>query len=286
MSNNKTSRRDLIIKDTHRALLYEDGMLVRVLEAGRYEYPKAPLFGRAKQIDTVLVDMRERDMTIKGQEILTADKVAIRVSIIVRFRVVDAKAAIHAVDDYEARIYTDVQLAARRSLASMALEDILTNRNQLSDDILSEVKESAASYGVEIGRADVKDLMFPGNLEQVMNYVLTAERTSEAKLIEARAKAEVERIDAQTRAESQRLKAEADAAQTRLIAEADAEAQRIKTQAEARDLAEREQAVVLYKDNPALLRVLELEALRELAQTATARLYIGFGQDVRVDEKD
>jgi regulator of protease activity HflC (stomatin/prohibitin superfamily) len=140
------------------------------------------------------------------------------------------------------------------SLASMALEDILTNRNQLSDDILSEVKESAASYGVEIGRADVKDLMFPGNLEQVMNYVLTAERTSEAKLIEARAKAEVERIDAQTRADAQRLKSEADAAQTRVIAEAEADAQRIKTQAEARDLAEREQAVILYKDNPALLR--------------------------------
>jgi regulator of protease activity HflC (stomatin/prohibitin superfamily) len=286
MSNNTTFRRDLIIKDTHRALWYEDGVLVKVLKAGRYEYPKAPLFGRSKQIEAVLVDMRERDMTIKGQEILTADKVAIRVSIIVRFRVVDAQAAIHAVDDYEARIYTDVQLAARRSLASMALEDILTNRNQLSDDILSEMKESAAGYGVEIGRADVKDLMFPGNLEQVMNYVLTAERTWEAKLIEARAKAEVDRIEAQTRAEAHRIEAEAGAAQTRLIAEAEAEAQRIKTQAENQGLAEREKAVALYKNNPALLRVLELEALREMAHTANARFYVGFGQDVKVDVKD
>jgi regulator of protease activity HflC (stomatin/prohibitin superfamily) len=287
MSNYRSVvRRDLIIKDTHRALWYEDGVLLKVLEAGRYEYPKIPLFGRAKQVETVLVDMRERDMTIKGQEILTADKVAIRVSIIVRFRVVDAKAAVHAVDDYEARIYTDVQLAARRSLASMALEEILTNRNKLSDDILSEMKESAAGYGVEIGRADVKDLMFPGDLEQVMNHVLTAERTWEAKLIEARAKAEVEHIDAQTRAESQHLKAEADAAQTRLIAEAEADAQRIKTQAEASGLSDREQAVALYKDNPALLRVLELEALRELAHTATARFYVSFGSDVKVDEKD
>ena len=177
MSNKKNFRRDLIIKDTHRALWYEDGVLLKVLEGGRYEYPKAPFFGRAKQVEAVLVDMRERDMTIKGQEILTADKVAIRVSIIVRFRVVDAKAAIHAVDDYEARIYTDVQLAARRSLASMELDEILTNRNKLSDDILSEMKESAAGYGVEIGRADVKDLMFPGNLEQVMNQLKKAPPT-------------------------------------------------------------------------------------------------------------
>src|SRR5512139_442665 len=95
------ARRDLIFKDTHRALWYEDGVLARVLEAGRHEYPKVPLFGRQTHIDVVLVDMRERDMTIKGQEILTADKVAIRVSIIVRFRVVDPKAAIHAVHNYE-----------------------------------------------------------------------------------------------------------------------------------------------------------------------------------------
>ena len=50
----------------------------------------------------------------------------IRVSIIVRFKVVDPTAAVHAVQDYESRIYSDVQLAARRSLASMALEEILT----------------------------------------------------------------------------------------------------------------------------------------------------------------
>lgn len=282
MSTNRNySRRDLIIKATHRALWYVDGVLDRVLDAGRHEYPKTSLFGRQKQIDVVLVDMRERDMTIKGQEILTADKVAIRVSIIVRFRVVDPTAAIHAVDNYEDRIYTDVQLAARRSLASMPLEDILTNRNQLSDDILSEVKESAASYGVSIGRADVKDLIFPGNLEQVMNYVLTAERTAEAKLIEARSKAEIERIEAQTRAEGQRLKAETEAAQTRLIAQADAEAQ-----AEIAALREREQSGAIYRDHPALLRLVELETLRDLSHTATARLYINLNGESKEEDAD
>lgn len=80
--------------------------------------------------------MRARELTIKGQEILTADKVAIRVSILVQFAVVDPKAALHAVASYEDRLYNDVQLAARRSLASMTLEDILTNRTRLSDDIL------------------------------------------------------------------------------------------------------------------------------------------------------
>ena len=58
----------------------------------------------------------------------------------------------------------EAQLAARRSLASMPLEEILTNRNRLSEDIRRDVKEAASSYGVTIFRADVKDLIFPGNL--------------------------------------------------------------------------------------------------------------------------
>ena len=128
----------IIIKDTHRGLRYEDGVLTDILGAGRHTIPRQTDLGfyRSPKVEVTLVDVRERDLTIKGQEILTADKVAIRVSIIVQFRVSDPRAAMHEVANYEERLYTDVQLAARRSLASMTLEEILTNRNRLSEDIL------------------------------------------------------------------------------------------------------------------------------------------------------
>src|SRR5258708_1007456 len=166
-------KREIIIKDTHRGLYYEDGVMVQVLGAGRYELPLPKsgqgfsLFRRRPESEVVVVDMRARELTIKGQEILTSDKVAIRVSILVQFAVIDAKAAIHSVANYEDRLYSDVQLAARRSLASMTLEEILTNRNRLSEEILQDVKETAISYGVTIARADVKDLVFPGNLQEI-----------------------------------------------------------------------------------------------------------------------
>ena len=79
--------REIFIKDTHRGLWYEDGVMARVLGAGRYELPQPDLFPnlwwllglqRTPKVEVVLVDMRARDLTIKGQEILTADKVAIR----------------------------------------------------------------------------------------------------------------------------------------------------------------------------------------------------------------
>jgi regulator of protease activity HflC (stomatin/prohibitin superfamily) len=285
--NKSTKEREIIIKDTHRGLWYQDGVLTRILEAGRYELPRqadwlgflpAPLFSRLRQpeVEVVLVDMRERDLTIKGQEILTSDKVAIRVSIIVQFRVTDPRAALHEVASYEDRLYSDVQLAARRSLASMTLEEILTNRNRLSEDILQDVKEAATSYGVAILRADVKDLIFPGNLQEIMNRVLAAERMSQAQLVEARTKAEVQQIDAQAKAEVRRLEAQTQATLEQLTAQQEIATQQLKTESEIRALREREQAASAYREHPALMRLAELETLRELAQSASARIYINF----------
>ena len=200
---------------------------------------------------------------------------AIRVTIITNFRVVDARAAITRVDSYEDRIYSDVQLAARRSLASMSLEEILTNRNQLSDDILQDVADGAASYGVAIQRAHVKDLVFPGNLQEIMNRVLATERLSEAERVEARTKAETARIEAQAKAEVLALGAQAQADTHRVAAQAEAEGIRIRAAAERDALRERLEMAEVFESHPALLRLRELEALTEMASNANARLYLG-----------
>lgn len=272
--------RDIIIKDTHRGLWYEDGVMTRILEAGRYRIPSYINLGfyRRPRIEVAIVDMRERDLTIKGQEILTSDKVAIRVSIVVQFHVTDPLLALHQVENYEDRLYTDVQLAARRSLASMTLEEILTNRNRLSEDILQDVTEAAATYGVAILRADVKDLIFPGNLQDIMNRVLAAERNSQAQLVEARTRAEVQQIEAQTRSEINRLQTEAERAAEREAAQTEAEVERIRAEAETRALQERSQAAELYTQHPALLRLVELETLRDLGDASNAHIYVTFNQ--------
>jgi regulator of protease activity HflC (stomatin/prohibitin superfamily) len=280
---------NIIIKDSHRALWYEDGVMTRLLGPGRYQVPSKwkYLFRRKPSFEVVLVDVRERDLTIKGQEILTADKVAIRVSIIVQFKVSDPVAALHQVSNHDERLYSDVQLAARRSLASMTLEQILTNRNQLSEDILNEVKGIAASYGVMILRADVKDLVFPGNLQEIMNKVLAAERLAQAQLVESRTKAEQQKIEAEARAEIKRVEADSTAESDAKIAtslaasrlkqaQAEAEALRIQNDAEVRALREQASAAEAYAKHPALLRLRELQALSETAKNANARIFIGF----------
>jgi regulator of protease activity HflC (stomatin/prohibitin superfamily) len=134
-----------------------------------------------------------------------------------------------------------------------------------------------------IVRADVKDLIFPGNLQDVMNKVLAAQRLSEAQMVEARTRADVQRIDAQAKAEARRLETEAQADALQRLAENEAEMQRIKTASDIRDLQEREQAAQAYTKHPALMRLEELSALGELARTANARIYINFDGHVPAD---
>jgi regulator of protease activity HflC (stomatin/prohibitin superfamily) len=126
----------------------------------------------------------------------------------------------------------------------------------------------------------VKDLIFPGDLQEIMNKVLAAERMSQVQLVEARTKSEVQKIESQAKAEAQKLEAEAQAAAQQLAAQGGAEVQRLETDAEIRRLQERERTARAYSQHPALLRMLELETLRVLGQNGNARIYIGFDKHV------
>ncbi len=264
--------RTLTVPESFVGLLYEDGAFNRLLEPGKHRLSWWPYSWVKRRAS--LVDMRERSLTIKGQEILTKDKVAIRVSLLVYFRVRDAKAAAHKVASYEERIYEDVQLAARRFLASRSLDAILSDRNEISDSVREQVGEAATGYGVEILKADVKDLVFPGNLREIMNQVLETERRAEARLIEARKEADALRVSTQAENEAEMKRVEAEKERARVSAEAEEERARL-----ALEMATREAQAIA--ENPALLKLKQLETLRSMAGEG-ARFVVGLdGGDLR-----
>jgi regulator of protease activity HflC (stomatin/prohibitin superfamily) len=277
----------IVINQGFVGVLYEDGAFVRVLEPGRHRMKKR--WFRKPATSVVPVDLRERSITLKGQEILTADKVAIRVSLLVYFRVTEPTDALHNVASYEERIYEDVQLAARRFLANRKLEAILSDRNDISDAVRDDVKTSASGYGVEILRADVKDLVFPGNLREIMNQVLETERKAEAEIIRARKDAESAQIKAESALQANRLRLESEMEQARM--QADVERQRAalslelalekahqdaeldRRRAELKLALDLDQAAAL-RANPELMKLRELQALSDMAQSG-ARFAIG-----------
>jgi regulator of protease activity HflC (stomatin/prohibitin superfamily) len=263
-----TAPKETVVNQGFAGLLYEDGAFVKVLAPGKHKL-KHGWFDSKKRM-VVIVDVRERSITIKGQEILTADKVAIRVSLLVYFRVTNPEAAVHNVASYEERIYEDVQLAARRFLARRTLEAILSDRNEISDAVRDDVKNTASTYGVEIIRADVKDLVFPGNLREIMNQVLETERKAEAKLIQARKDAEAQKIknDADNQAARERLDAERE--RLHITAESERERLRIAAEGELERARLQRQAAVdearALAEHPQLQRLRELQTLTEMAR--------------------
>lgn len=256
---------EFTVPQSHVGLLYEDGAFVRTLKAGRHKLVRGYFDRVDREVRTI--DLRERSLTIKGQEILTKDKVAIRVSLLVYYRVKNAEAAAHNVASYEERIYEDVQLAARRYLASRSLDAILSDRNEISDTVRDEVTEAAAGYGVEILRADVKDLIFPGNLREIMNQVLETERRAEAKMIEARRAADTLKIQSEAGKDAELRQIEIERERRRLDAESERERLAVRLEAEIREAE-------ALREHPELLQVRQIEALAAMAKSG-ARFVIG-----------
>jgi hypothetical protein len=116
--------------------------------------------------------------------------------------------------------------------------------------------------------------------------VLAAERMSQAQLVEARTRAEVQKIEAQTKMDVQRQQAQTDAEAALSKARSAAEAARLAVQAELQALDERQKLAGAYSKHPALLRLEELAALRELARNANARLYLDFKEKPGIDGKE
>ncbi len=172
----------VVIKDTHRGLLYEDGVLKDVLSAGRYHIPKpvsglGRIFGwKQPNVDVSLVDIRCRDRVVLLQEFLTAEGASISATFTVRFRVSDARAAIHEVKNFEERVCSEAQAMVRRIIRGMSLEEILSARDEIGDELLRMLGESATRYGIEVTQVDFKDLIIPDDYRKAMNLAVAAKR--------------------------------------------------------------------------------------------------------------
>lgn len=161
-----------------RALLYVDGQMTAVLEEGIH-----PFFGRDRTISSVLVDLREREIQIIGQDVMTADKVTLRLNLVVKFRVVDPVASVHAVASLHDAVYSEAQVCARRHVAGRTVDAILEQRAETSEQLRAELAARLALWGVELARVDLKDLILPGEMKSLLNQVIEAEKRAAANVI-------------------------------------------------------------------------------------------------------
>lgn len=169
------------VAEYQKARLYFDRRLVRVLDAGTYYFWKT-----AVQVDVGFVDTRLTRMDITGQEILTADKVALRISLVCNYRVTDPVRILTEIDDFAEQIHVAAQLALREYVGQYKLDEILENKAQMSKFVSERLRARQNELFVEITDAGVKDIILPGEIREIMNTVLIAEKRAQANVITRR----------------------------------------------------------------------------------------------------
>lgn len=169
------------VAEWQKARLYFNKKLVRILDAGTYYFWK-----NGVKIDVGYVDIRRRQMDITGQEILTQDKVSLRINFICNYRVTDYVKILTEIDDFAEQLHVAAQLALRDYVGKYRLDEILENKEQLSQYVFEKLKEKEGELYVEISEAGVKDIILPGEIRDIMNTVLVAEKRAQANVITRR----------------------------------------------------------------------------------------------------
>jgi regulator of protease activity HflC (stomatin/prohibitin superfamily) len=169
------------IDEGHTGLLFIENRFVRALSPGLYGFWNAAGSPRVE-----VVDLRLQTLEIPGQEILTQDKVSIRVNVWAEFQVVDAVNAKESVKDYAKHLYRTVQRAVRQALGRRTLEEILAEKAGIGEPVESEVRKEMEAFGVRVGSIALKDIILPGVMSEILNQVVTAEKQAQANLIRRR----------------------------------------------------------------------------------------------------
>ena len=169
------------VGEYQKARLFINGKLERLLEPGVYYFWK-----NEYNVAVNYVDTRLKQMNITGQEIMTADKVSVRINYLCSYRVTDYIKSFTEVDDFEEQIHIAVQLALRDYVGKHKLDDILANKEEMSRYVLERLKEKEEYFYAEIFDGGVKDIILPGEIRDIMNTVIAAEKRAQANVITRR----------------------------------------------------------------------------------------------------
>jgi regulator of protease activity HflC (stomatin/prohibitin superfamily) len=169
------------VEEGKRGLLYIDGRLVRELEAGTYGFWNVIATPR---ID--VVEMRRQTVEVPGQEILTKDKVSVRVNISAVYEIVNLVTARTGVKDVNEHLYRTLQIAVRQTLGKRTLEEVLAEKADIDEAVSAEVRKEMELYGVRVLAIAIKDVILPGDIRDILNQVVTAEKQAQANLIRRR----------------------------------------------------------------------------------------------------
>lgn len=179
MPLNYYSRQD--VNEGEVGLLFYNGVYQRSLPSGQYYFWNYNTKVTAQKVET-----RVQQLDIAGQEILTADKVSLRINFVCSYQVTDPVSAVTKRRDYKEQLYILTQLVLREFAGKYRFDELLKQKDSIGGFVLERLKEREGEFFVTFSDAGVKDIILPGEIRDIMNTVLVAEKTAQASVITRR----------------------------------------------------------------------------------------------------
>ena len=175
----KEFRHAFLVPEGYAGLLYHKGKFVEVLGAGRHIR-----WGRHFTLDAQ--DIRKASLLVAGQDVLTADNVGLKLSLLVTYQVTDPVKATHETQNWQGDVYNAAQLALRAVVNGITVETLLGQRLEIGAQLLARVQPEAAKIGINVLAVEAKDVMFAADLKRAFADVLKAKQEGQAALERAR----------------------------------------------------------------------------------------------------
>jgi hypothetical protein len=172
-------RRAFIVPEGYAGLLYHNGKFVEVLAPG-------PHVRWGRNFTLGAQDTRKTSLVVPGQEVLTADKVSLKFSLIVTYQVIDPTKAAHETQHWQADLYNGAQVALRAVISEVAVEALLNQRATIGTQLLALMQSEATKIGITVLAVEVKDVIFPADLKRAFAETLKAKQEGQAALERAR----------------------------------------------------------------------------------------------------
>ena len=170
--------RVIVVESYEKGMLFVDGKFQRELETGVYYFWKNPIC-----VTVANADLRLLQIEVSGQEILTKDKAALRINFHAQYRVTDTIKALIENKDFEKQLYSLMQLVLREYIGTLTLDDLLEKKEAVAAYVLTALRDKADDLGVEVKHCGVRDVILPGEMKEIMNQVLVAQKKAEANVI-------------------------------------------------------------------------------------------------------
>lgn len=172
-------RHAFLVPEGYAGLLYHKGKFVEVLSAGRH-------IRWGRHYTLAAQDVRKASLLVAGQDVLTADNVGLKLSLLVTYQMTDPVKAAHETQNWQGDLYNAAQIALRAVVGGVAVEALLNQRLEIGAQLLARVQPEATKIGVNVLAVEVKDVMFPADLKRAFGEVLKAKQEGQAALERAR----------------------------------------------------------------------------------------------------